>query len=145
MTRKAVLSLPIWFWIVSIFALIWNLMGLGAFIGQISMTQASLLALPISEKELLLSYPSWMEVVYAVAVLSGVIGSIGLLLRKKWSRPLFVLSLVAILIQMIYSLIGVTSLESFSPESVILPVFIILAGVFHVFFSNFSIKKNWLN
>ncbi|MDG3583682.1 hypothetical protein [Galbibacter pacificus] len=145
MAQKETDYIPIWFWIIALFALVWNLMGAGSFIGHISMSHESLLALPDTERKLLMSYPTWIEVVYALAAFTGVLASIGLLLRKKWAKLLFIISLIAVTVQMVYSIIAVTSLETFGPEAVILPVFIILAGIFHVFISRYAIKKGWLN
>ncbi|QLE01557.1 hypothetical protein HX109_08255 [Galbibacter sp. BG1] len=138
-------KIPIWFWIIAIFALIWNLMGIGSFIGLMSASKDSLLAYPDVEQELFRGYPTWVEVVYAVATLSGVLASIALLLRQRWAKLLFGLSLVAIIIQMIYNLIAITSLEIFSPEAVILPVFIVAAAIFYFYFSYWSIKKGWIH
>ncbi|WP_417445175.1 hypothetical protein [Joostella sp.] len=144
MSKRDTFRVPIWFWMIAIFSLIWNLTAIGAFVGQMSFSQTSLLAFPVPEQELLKEYPTWLEVVYAVVVFAGILGSLGLLLRKKWAKPLFILSLVAIVVQMSYNLISITSLENFSPEAVILPIFIMFSGLFYVFFSNYSIKRNWL-
>ena len=42
--------------------------------------------------------PMWLYVVFAVAVLTGLVGCIGLLLRKSWCDPVFLISLIAVII-----------------------------------------------
>ncbi|MCM5661782.1 hypothetical protein [Galbibacter mesophilus] len=144
MTEENASEAPIWFWAIAIFALIWNLTGLGSFIGLMSASEGSLLAYPAIEQQLFRDYPVWVQIVYAVATLSGVFGSIALLLKQRWARLLFGLSVVAIIIQMIYNLIKITSLDKYSPEAVMIPVFIVVTSIFYLFFSHFSIKKKWI-
>lgn len=136
---------PIWYWVLAIFFLLWNLMGVGSFFGQILMTDDALNALPIAEQEIYRGYPFWTYVAFAVAVFGGTLGSIGLLLKKSWAKIAFIVSLVAIIPQMSYGIFFTNTSEVYGSGAMIMPVMIIAGGVFLVWFSGFAIKKNWLD
>lgn len=96
-------GVPMWFWIVAVVALLWNLMGLMAFVMDIT-ASAETLASQYDEVELaaVKQIPNWAKGAYGVAVIFGVLGCIGLLMRKKWAFPCFVLSLAGVLVQHSY-------------------------------------------
>ena len=82
--------------------LLWNLMGIGAFASQWSMSDADVAALPQVQRDLWVSMPGWAWVAYAIGVGVGTLGAIGLLLRKWWAPLAFALSLIAVLVQFSY-------------------------------------------
>ncbi len=95
---------PVWFWIVGVIALIWNGMGVKAYLDQAYMTPEKLAALPNPDQAMYsIEYPAWVTAAFAVAVFGGTIGSILLLFRKKSAYFVFVVSLVGILAQMTYA------------------------------------------
>ena len=141
-TQKTVI--PIWYWIISVFFLVWNVMGINTFFQQLTMSDGALKALPILEQELYNSYPIWTYVAFALAVFGGTIGSVGLILRKKWSKLFFIISLFAIIPQMLQNLFFTKAREVYGAGTEIMPVLIIVFGIFLVWFSDFGIKKKWL-
>ncbi len=72
------IKIPIWFWVVSVFFLLWNLMGVSSFFAHTFISDETLDALPIAEKELYESYPLWTTTVFSIAVFGGLLGSVGL-------------------------------------------------------------------
>ena len=70
------------FWIIAIIALLWNLSGVAAFAGDILMTEEALATLTEAQQELYKSTPVWLKFVYGVAVFSGTLGCILLLMKK---------------------------------------------------------------
>lgn len=125
--------------------LLWNLMGIGSFVAQVLMTPEALEALPKAERELYDSYPSWTYIVYFIAVFAGFLGSLGLLLKKRWARTLFLVSLLAVLIQMGHSLFVANALEVYGNEALILPVIVTIISIMLLWFANFCAKKPWYN
>ena len=93
------------FWVIAVVALISNLMGVMAYLGQAYMTDEALAALPEAERAINENYPAWATAAFAIAVFGGAIGCILLLLRKKMATTLFIVSLIGILVQMIYNFI----------------------------------------
>lgn len=135
---------PKWFWAIAVFSLLWNLMGVSSFLMQISMTEEALNALPVAERELYSSYPLWTYIAFAIAVFGGMIGSVGLLMKKKWAKPTFIISLVAIIPQMIQNLFFTNAREVYGPGTEVMPILIIVFGGFLVWFSTLAINKGWL-
>ncbi len=94
---------PMWFWIVSAIALIWNLMGVGQFIMSSMMSHADLVAAYGQEQaDMMKNQPAWYPVIFGLAVFGGALGCLGLLLRKNWALWLLLLSLLCVIIQNIY-------------------------------------------
>ena len=90
---------PKWLLLAGIASLVWNLFGVAAFIMQANMSAEALSSLPPEQQELWRDMGVLTWVAYAVAVGSGTLGAIGLLLARKWAVWAFVISLVAIIAQ----------------------------------------------
>ena len=90
---------PLWFWIIGIFALLWNLIGLAAYFQQFMMSPEAFAALRPEQQNLLLNQPVWLTSAFAVAVFAGFVGSILLLARKRLVVRMFLLSMIAVFIQ----------------------------------------------
>jgi hypothetical protein len=145
MENKSI-KMPGWYLILSVLFLLWNLMGVASFYQHIAISNSpeALAALPANEAELYGKYPLWTHVAFAISVISGVLGCMGLLMKKKWARPVFVVSLISILAQMAHSLLVAKATEVYGPGAVVMPVLVILIGAFLVWFADYGIKKRWL-
>ena len=139
-------KIPMWFWVVSILFLLWNIMGVFSFLAHNFISAEALAELPSNERELYGEFPLWTTIVFAIAVIAGMIGAIGLVLKKKWSKMAFVISLLAIIIQMIHNVFFTNAIEVYGTvQAVTMPALVIIFGLFLVWFSMFAIKKQWLN
>lgn len=138
-------KVPGWFWGVVIFALLWNIMGVLSFIQHTFISEEALAMLPENESALYENYPAWATAIFAVAVFGGLFGSLGLLLRKRWSKLLFIISLSAVVPQMIHNLFFTKSMEVYGPgQATTMPSMIVLFAILFIWFSNVAIKKSWL-
>lgn len=90
---------PVWLYIVAVIALLWNLLGCVAFVGDLRLTAADIAQMPAEHQALYAARPAWAVAATAVAVFGGVLGCIALLMRKKWALPMFVLSLIGLIAQ----------------------------------------------
>ena len=133
-----------WFWIVSALALIWNLMGVVAYISQVTMSPEALQALPENQRALYKSMPSWVTIAFAIAVWGGTLGCILLLLRRKLSTPVLILSLAGILVQMYHSFFVSNSFEVFGPGGLVMPIMIVVVAVWLIWLSRKAISTGWL-
>lgn len=120
---------PRWLLWVSIILLLWNLMGVGAFVSQWMMTPEQLATLPAEQQAMWASMPAWAWGGYAIAVFAGTLGAIGLLMRKKWAAPLFLISLIAVLVQFAYPFIIADGLNTLGMAALLFPAFIILVAI----------------
>jgi hypothetical protein len=101
----ALAKTPWHLWLVGVIAVLFNAIGVFDFV--MSVTQgaeyqagAGMTPDQIAHYQ---AMPSWMMVVWAVGVFAAFLASILLLLRKKLALPIFVLSLAAFLISLLYT------------------------------------------
>ena len=141
-TEKA--TVPAWFWTVAVIALLWEAMGCFAYLGQVTMTPAEMAALPPAERDIWRAMPAWLDGVYAVAVWVGLTGALGLLLRRRWARICFIVSLVAVLIQFGWTFVATPVLTTVGPVAAGLPLLIIVIAVALVWLSGLAIQRGWL-
>lgn len=132
------------FYIVSTLALIWNILGVIAYLGQVYMPQEVKQALPPAEQTYYANVPSWVTGAFAIAVFAGVLGCISLLLKKKIAISLLYVSLIAVLVQFIYNTIIQTDMEV-TAVKLVWPVLIIAIAVFLVWFAKDSKTKGYLS
>ena len=93
------------FWVISVMALVWNLMGVFNYLTQAFMTNEVLASLPKDQQLLYEKVPAWVTAAFAVAVFPGTLGAVFLLLKKKIASTFFILSFVGIVTQMSYGLL----------------------------------------
>jgi hypothetical protein len=136
---------PTSFRVISIIALLWNIIGIMAFSMDVFMSSEALNALPVAERELYESSPVWLKFLYGVAVFGGALGCILLLMRKASAYRVLVVSFIAILIQMLYTIFMTKSMEVYGPAALIMPVLVIAIGAFLVWYSKSAIAKGWIS
>lgn len=132
------------FWIIAWAALVWNLIGLVIYIGQVTMSPEQMTQFTEAQQEFFNSTPAWSNGAWAIAVNAGLFGSLLLLLRKAWAVPLYALSLAAIVVQDVetfvlrdaYGLLGINSL--------IIPSMVFVIAVALLLYSNVAKKAGWL-
>ena len=132
---------PMWFLVVAGLALVWNLMGVAAYLNQMTM---DLSALPEAQRLFYQTIPAWATAAFAIAVFAGVAGSIGLLLKKRWAIPVLVVSFVGAVVQMTHSLLLGNGLEVFGTSALILPLITLAIGLALIGFAMLSKNRAWI-
>lgn len=135
---------PVWFWVVGVLALLWNLSGVANYLYTAFNQVEMLEAMGQAERELFEGIPAWATACFAIAVFSGTIACIGLLLRKKWAKNLFIVSLVAAVAQFINWLFLQNAGEVYGAAAYYAPIAVVVIGLFLIFFSKSGIQKGWL-
>lgn len=145
MSEESVGGTPRSFLVIGIVALLWNLMGVYVYLMQVTMSAEALALLPEAEQALMESLPAWATGAFAIAVFSGLLGCVGLLLKKAWSVPVFLVSLIAIVLQFTHWLFMTNSREVHGSEVFIMPVLVTAIGVFLLWYSRDAKAKSWLS
>lgn len=128
------------FYIIGVLALIWNLMGVGAYLIQAFMTEEMIATLPEEQQaEFLVEHPAWYTALFAIAVFGGALACILLLARKKIAYYLFLVSGISAIAQQGYLLATVTL------SSVVMPIMIIIFCIFLIWYSKRCITEGILN
>lgn len=136
---------PKWYMPVSIVALLWNLIGVMAFIMEVNKSDEALAALPEAERIIHENMPIWVTIAFAIAVFGGTLGSLGLVLRKRWAVPVLAASLIAILIQMFYSYTMIDTDRVGGHGSAFMPILVIIVGIALVGLSRKAARSGWLS
>jgi hypothetical protein len=136
---------PVWFWVVAIIFLLWNIMGLFSFFAHTFITDEALAALPENERALYDQYPVWTTIVFAIATGAGLLAALALVLRKKWARIFAVISLLAVIPQMAHNVFFTSAIEVYGMvQAVTMPILVVVFGALMIWFASAGIKKGWL-
>lgn len=133
-------KIPIWFWIVAVIALLWNLMGLSAFYSDMTITPERLAAMTDGQRGLYETQPLWAKIAFGGAVILGTLGSLGLLLRKPWAKTVLTLSLACVLAQMAHSFMT-DAYDIMGGGSLVMGIVILVFAVLLVIFAGFANAK----
>jgi len=145
MSEQSIGGPPRAFLIISIVALLWNVVGVMIYVMHIMTSPEALASMPAAERALMESEPAWATAAYTIAVFGGVFACVGLLLKKAWSVPLFLVSLVAIIVLYTYWFFMAASLEVYGMAGLIVPVLVTVIAVFLVWYSRDARGKGWLS
>jgi hypothetical protein len=145
MTMLFAKPFPIWGKIVSVLLIAWNGFGLWSLYTQVTMTPEVMAQLPKAQQAIWNSMPSWLWVIYAVAVLAGTAGAVLLFLRKALAKPLFHLCLVSVILQFGYVLAATPILKTVGLSAAIFPAMIITVAAIQWSLSRNWLTKGWLN
>jgi len=134
---------PTWFMIVAVALFVWNLMGVMAYIMQVTMSPEALAALPEAQRQMYENIPSWATVAFAIAVNGGALGALLLILRKNLAGLLLQISLAGVLVQMFHAFFISKSFEVFGPGSMIMPVLVIAIAIYLVMLAAKAKANAW--
>ena len=137
MTTESTNKPPIWFWIVSALALIWNAMGVMQYLQQAYKTESFILACTPEDLEMYANLPSWYRASFALAVFGGALGCLLLLLRKRLAHTVLLISLIAIIVQMSYVTFSLKMANAMTPM-------IVIVGILLVWLAKIATKKGWI-
>jgi hypothetical protein len=135
---------PAWFWIVAVLGLLWEAFGVATYLMHVGVLPMDTSGMSEAETQLSENMPTWATAAYAVAVFAGLIGALGLVLRKGWSRTLLFLSLLALLVQFGWWVLLSGAMEVIGPSMMTMPAIVIVVGVILVLFANHAAKRGWL-
>jgi len=132
------------FWLFSIFFLIWNVSGGVNFIIQMN---ADIIALmPDTHRAIIETRPIWATAGFATGVFGGALGCLLLLLRNSIAYPVFIASLLGIIVTMIHTINVANSVITFNSfEKFMMIVLPVVVAVFLIWYTKMSKNKNWIN
>ena len=124
---------PAWLRIVALLALLWNLVGCYEYLVSVG-------ALPgesMGEEAM----PAWVTAAFAISVFSGALGSLGLLLLKRWAKLLLLICLGALLVQDLWAFV----LRDVGPDKgPALPIIVNLVAIVLVWLAYTADRRGWL-
>jgi peptidoglycan/LPS O-acetylase OafA/YrhL len=133
------------FWVIGIVALLWNAMGVNAYLQQAYDTDAHRAQYSVEQLQIMENLPVWYTALFAIAVFAGALGCIFMLLRKNIANLLFKLSLIAVLAQTIYNLFINEGKEFYGAFEYSMLISIPIVAIFLVMYSKKSTEKGWIS
>jgi hypothetical protein len=112
---------------------------------QRTMTEEALSAMEPAQRALVESTPTWLIAVYALAVNTGALGCLLLILRKAWAVPVLIVSLLCIVVQMGYSLTMTDAMEVYGGAVVGQAALITVIGIYLVWYSRRAKDNGWIS
>lgn len=133
------------FWIIGVAALIWNLLGIVIYVGQVTMSPEALARLTEDQQNLITSTPAWANAAWAIAVNAGAFASVLMLMRKGLAVPMFLISLIAIVIQDIEAFVLRDAYGVVGINSLIIPSMVLVIAVALFLYSRVAKGQGWLS
>lgn len=136
MNEEGNTATPLSLWLVGGAALIWNLFGMVIYVMTVSATPDQL-AQQYNDMEIafMQSVPAWATSANAIAVTAGVIGSVLLLMRRKQALPVFIVSLLALLVQNLHSFVLTDVIGVFGMVPLYIAATVFVIAIALVFYS----------
>ena len=138
------IEIPKWFNVTAITALIWNVLGVMAFVMHIMMTPEMLAELPAAEQNLYANTPIWATIAFALSVAACALGCLALILKKTIASQLLILSLASVFVQMYHSFFIIDSMAVYGPGGTVMPIMVIIIAIGLVFLANKAKTNQWL-
>ena len=137
------IKLPIWFWVISILALLYFLMDTMMFYSRMFMLEEMASEVP-KQYALIKAMPAWVNVVFGMEVFGGLMGAIALLTKRKWAFILFCISMIGVLAQSSYIWFASDALSLLGKPAIIMPIVAIVFGAIMIMVSRTGINRGWL-
>jgi hypothetical protein len=132
------------FWVVSVLALLWNVMGVMAYLQQAYNTEEYRANFNEAQLAIIDATPAWATAAFAIAVFAGIIGCVLLLLRKKLAKTLFIISFLGIVVQNAYSFGFTDAMQYFKGFDWFLVISVPVIAILLIMYSRKAISRHWI-
>src|SRR5690606_17785279 len=132
------------FYIISSLALLWNLIGVITYLITVTMGPEAMSEMSEAQRQIVASPPACVTGADAIATWGGLLGSVALLMREWWAVPLFVISLVGVLVQTGYTMIALPTIEMQGLGSLVFPLIVIAIAAALIWYSMRARQRGWI-
>ena len=134
-------SPPTWFRAVGLVAVIWNAFGVAMYLSSVGVFGDPMAGLNEQERAAASSSPAWITGAFAIGTFAGLIGSLGLLLRKAWAQPVLIVSLIALLVLEGWIVFVSDAAEAFG---LAVPIMVSLGAILLAWLAIHARSRGWL-
>jgi hypothetical protein len=133
---------PVSFWVISIALLLWGLGGASIYVAYFVETpeEFAQTAETAANREAYADYieniPYWSIAVGIIAALTRLVGAVGLLLRRAWALPLYVLSLVFFLAALYRAFVLASVADVMSGPHIAVELAFLTLSIFAIWFAH---------
>jgi hypothetical protein len=137
---------PWHYWVVTVLSIAWN--AFGAYDYFMSKTAGDAYLKKMGETDVQIAhmhaYPAWMTADWAIGVWGALLGSLLLLARTRYAFHVFVVSLAAFLVMLLYSYVLTDGGKIMGQQGMIFNCVILVLCVFFVWYSRAMVKRGVL-
>jgi hypothetical protein len=137
-------TLPKWYLPVAIAALLWNLMGCAAYLSDVLLTAEDVAKMTAGQQALYASRPAWAVAGTAIAVWGGALGSLGLILRRRWALPLLSASVIGLVVQDVAMFVLGDVVKVYGSTVLGLQLVVLAIAVGLLWFARVANARGWL-
>ncbi|WP_028917513.1 hypothetical protein [Pseudoxanthomonas sp. J35] len=144
MQTQTVASRPTAYRLLAILTLVWNLIGVAMFYVQVTMDDTRLATLTELQRQVYQATPAWVDVAFAFAVFGGLLGAIGLLVRRRWAVTMFGISLLALLVQFLGAYLVTPAWAAYGAAGLAMPLLLVVVAAFLWSYARRALARGWL-
>lgn len=137
-------AVPGWFKVVAVLALLWNVLGCVVFFADLRLSPEEVAQLPDAQQALYAARPAWAVAATGLAVFGGVLGCLGLLLRRTWAVAVLALSLLGIAVQDVALFVLVDGARLAGPVAVGMQAVVLAIGIALLLLARKARARGWL-
>ena len=142
MATSAGATPPGWFRLVALLAVIWNAFGVAMYLSSVGMFGDPMAGLSEAERAAASSIPGWITGAFAIGTFAGLIGSLGLVLRKSWAQPVLIVSLIGLLVLEGWIVFFSGALEMFG---LAVPIMVSVGAILLAWLAAHARGRGWLS
>lgn len=146
MSASSGAKVPWHFWVVGLVGILWNAFGCIDYTMTKIQGEVWLRSMGMTDAQITSfnAMPAWMTAVWAIGVWGAMAGTALLLLRNRLSVPVFLVSLLAYVMSLVYAY-GLSDQAATMPEGTWIMQAVILVGcIFFVWYSRMMAKRGLL-
>ena len=129
---------PAWLRIVAALGLLWNLFGVYQYLMTVGVV-------PGADAAAAGAMPAWVTGAFAIAVFGGALGCLGLLMLKRWSKLLLLVSLLAVLAMDLWMFVLSGVGRTAGGAELGVTVAVVIVAILLVWLSRDADRKGWLS
>lgn len=138
-------KIPTWFRVVAVAGLLWELFGVAMYLMHVGILPNDTSRMSEAEQSLMASSPTFVTALFAIGVFAGAIGALGLVMRRRWARPVLIVSLVAVVLQFGSWLLLTDAIAVVGPTVFVMPLIIVLVALALVWLAGMAGQRGWLD
>jgi hypothetical protein len=132
-------------WVVGVLTLLWNAGGAFDYLATQLELESYMANFTPEQLAYFYDFPAWVVAFWALAVWSALAGSLALLFRSRFAAPLFLISLVAMIVTSIHNFGFSNGAEIMEQGGVIFSIVIAVVSILLVVYSRSMVSRGVLS
>jgi len=132
-------------WLVGLIALLWNAMGAFDYVATQIELESYMQAFTPEQLDYFYSFPTWLTAAWAIAIWTAVAGSLALLLRSRLAYPLFLISVLAMLVTSVHNFALSNGAEIMGTAGVIFSAVIAVVSILLLLYARAMSRRHVLS